>query len=249
MTKLSDAWTARSVARILLMVSAAGLACADSAAAPIDCKAAAHDVEKTICAHPDLLGLDKAISDALDAIKDACPSQRGLLVQEQKFWLRERWDCRNVEGVLATPDGLASCLTQRMEERLRRLADAGLSCASDRLRGGYRFVDPDYLRRYSAYYLGKRVSVHGSLHLESCDKPDAVPTAAVVVGSPPQRDRFPATFSAMPDEEREFLCAQQPAAHWTGIVREGKNGAYLFMDAVLGRKLPASGGTQPDTGL
>ena len=211
-----------------------------ASAAPMHCAAARTDVEKTICADRQLLAQDQAISSRLDGLTRRCAASRDLLVQGQKFWLRERSDCRNVEGVFDKPDGLRACLAARMDQRLRQLDGFGAGCDAAALAGTYRFVDVDYLLRYGERYVGKTVTVWGSMDLASCSAPGAAPTAAVLVGKDPLRDRLRVAFSAMPAQQREFLCATSPSAHWQGTVKHDSQGNYLYLTDVLGQALPSS---------
>jgi uncharacterized protein len=209
-------------------------------AAPINCSAAKVDVEQAICAHPELLARDQAISVRIDTLKQQCPDSQKMLLTGQKFWLRERWDCRNVQGAFDTPDALASCLAAGMDRRLQQLGNIGKGCDLTSLAATYRFVDVDYLLRFSDRYVDKTVSVFGSMDLASCQDPRTSPTAATVVGKDRKRDRFRVEFSAMPAQEREHLCAERPASQWAGTIRHDSKGNYLFLTDVLGRKLPPS---------
>ena len=211
-----------------------------ASAAPINCSAANVDVERAICSHPELLARDQAISVRLDTLKQRCPDARQLIVEGQKFWLRERWDCRNVEGVFEAPGRLGACLASRMDLRLRQLNAVGDGCDFAPLFATYRFVDVDYLQRFSNRYIGKNVSIFGQMDLASCDASGASPTAATIIGTDRKRKRFRAKFSAMPAGQREFLCAKHPAAHWTGTVEHDSLGDYLFLKDVLGQELPPS---------
>jgi hypothetical protein len=160
----------------------------------------------------------------------ACPSLRTVLSQGQKYWLRERWDCRNVEGVFEKAEGLASCLASRMGQRLQRLNEAPENCDPQTLVGGYRFVDPVYLLRFGDHYIGKTVSVFGSMDLDSCRASSAGSRSGAIVGNSSHHERFRVIFGAMPEEERERLCAQHPASHWEGIVKKDQQGSYLFLN-------------------
>lgn len=41
----------------------------------------------------------------------------------------------------------------------------------------------------------------------------------------------------MPDERREWLCDQNPASHWRGIVRRDEGEFYLYLTDMLGESL------------
>jgi uncharacterized protein len=222
--------TIRRAVLLLAVSGACQLVSTHAAAAPIDCSRARVDVERAICAQADLLAKDRAISTRLASLQQQCPSQRKLLVQGQKFWLRERWDCRNGEGALG------ACLAQRMDQRLQALNDVPQSCDLSSLAATYRFVDPAYLRQFSQAYVGKTVSVFGGMELDACRKTGGSPVTGIIVGTP-AANRVPAKFSAMPAIQKDFLCAQHPAAHWTGIVKNDGQGAYLYLTDVLGSKL------------
>lgn len=202
----------RRTAFLLATSCAASLVSAAATAAPIDCSKAQSDVEHSICARQDLLARDKAISDRLAALGQQCPAKKALLVQGQQFWLRERWDCRNGEGALGPDGSLAACLAERMDARLRGLNRVAPGCDLSSLAATYRFVDTGYLQQFSRAYVGKTVSVFGSMELDACRKKGVALTSGAVVGKPASA-RFPVRFSAMPGIQKDFLCAQHPAAH------------------------------------
>ena len=225
--------------RTALLLAAASIACLVSAAAaavPIDCGKAQSDVEHSICSRQDLLAKDKAISDRLASLGRQCPASKALLVQGQQFWLRERWDCRNREGALGPDGSLAACLAERMDGRLRELNGVVQGCDLSSLASSYRFVDTGYLKQFSQAYVGKTVSVFGSMDLDACNKTGAAPATGAIVGKPASA-RFPVRFSTMPALQKEFLCAQHPAAHWKGIIKDDGKGAYLYLSDILGSKL------------
>lgn len=227
--------TFRHAALLMTLLGSCHLLPMSAGAAPIDCRKMSIDVEERICSRPDLLAKDRAISERLASLGRQCPSQKKLLIQGQKFWLRERSNCRNGEGALG-PDGtLAACLAQRMDQRLQDLGTVQ-GCNLSPLAASYRFVDPGYIREFSRAYVGKTVSVFGSMVLDACHKKGVAPTTGVIV-SRPGDTRFPARFSAMPELRKEFLCAQYPAAHWRGIVKNDGQSAYLYLTDILGEEL------------
>lgn len=217
------------VAVCVLMLASSTTICSFALSAPINCSLAKYDVEETICSHPSLTAQDKAISDRIDALRGVCPSLRPLLIQGQNYWLRERWDCRNVPGVFEKPEILATCLASRMEQRLHQLNNVPQSCDPQPLIVGYRFVDPVYILRYGDRYIGKTVSVFGSMELDSCRAPSTGKLTGHIVGSSSQRERYRAVFSSIPEGTRERLCAQHPASHWQGVVKQDRQGSYLLL--------------------
>ena len=227
--------TLRRTALPMALLGACYLVPVPAASAPINCSKARVDVEQRICSHPALLAQDQAISDRLAFLGQQCPSQKKLLVQGQKFWLRERWDCRNGDRALAPNGTLAACLAERMDQRLRNL-NAVQGCDLSPLAASYRFVDIGYMRQFSHSYVGKTVSVFGSMVLDACRKTGVPPVTGVLVGEP-AAVRFPVRFSAMSDIQKEKLCVEQPLAHWEGVVEDDGRGAYLYLSDLLGGEL------------
>lgn len=208
-----------------------------ASAAPINCAAVSNDVEKAICSHPILVAQDRVISSRLDNLKQQCSSSKRLLSEGQKFWLIERWDCRNVDGAFANPDVLPSCIEERMAERIQHLSEVGASCELNNLLSTYRFVDVDYIVRFSDLYIDKRVSVFGWMDLSSCHSSSAGKTDAVLVGANGKKPRFRVKFSSMRDVDHDFLCDKTPMAHWAGTIRHDGQGNYLFLTDLLGGNL------------
>lgn len=221
----------------LIAVSmAAQSALAPAAAAPIDCRKAQVDVEQVICSRPELLAQDEAMSKRLAVLQQQCPVQKKLLVQGQKFWLRERWDCRNGEGAIGPQGNLAACLAKRMDKRLQELNAVPQGCDLSSLAATYRFVDVGYMRQFSRAYVGKRVSIFGSIRLDACRQSGASSLTGSLVGSSASQ-RFPVRFSAMSGIQKESLCAEPPVAHWNGVVKADGHGTYLYLNDLLGSKL------------
>lgn len=227
----------RSLLAIATAISFNGV-CFVATAAPIKCTAASIDVEKSICASPKLLAQDREISIRLDRLKNLCPASQSLLVEGQKFWLRDRWNCRNRPGALDKPGGMDACLADRMGERLQQLNETGARCDFTSLAATYRMVDVDYLLRFSDRYIDKTLAVFGWMDPASCDTPPASLTSAHVVGKNSKRDRFRVKFSSISAGQHEFLCAKNPASHWEGTVKHDSQGNYLFLTDFLGQDLP-----------
>jgi uncharacterized protein YecT (DUF1311 family) len=204
--------------------------------ASIDCKAPRLDnVEKAICGSPELMASDRDIAEVfVRRLAQCAPRQRTLLRQTQKFWLRDRNACANAlsEG----EDAMKRCVAEKMDERAVQLRRIGDTCDLDSVAGEYRYVDSDYLATVASRYVGREVSVWGGIRLSSCDVNSSSLTAKLQ--SMPGKDgSFPVRFKAMPPLKREWLCAQNPASHWQGTVRQDAGEFYLYLTDILGDPL------------
>jgi uncharacterized protein YecT (DUF1311 family) len=210
----------------------AGPACSAS----INCTAASDNVEKTICATPALMATDGRIAEAFAARLEQCkPQQRAQLRQTQKFWLRDRNNCANLlhEGGAV----VGQCIDDRMAERLAQLERIGAACDLDAVAGQYRFVDPSYLARFASRYEGREVAVFGSIRLDSCDDPKVSHLTGRLRPVPARDSGFPVRFKAMPALRHEWMCDQNPASHWQGVVRREGGSFYLYLSDLLGEPL------------
>lgn len=82
-----------------------------------DCGKASTDVEKAICADPQLKQLDGRLSDAYAAVKAAStPAEQKMLARSQKRWIAEREYCSGSDT------GIAACIAQKTRERLSLLS-------------------------------------------------------------------------------------------------------------------------------
>jgi uncharacterized protein YecT (DUF1311 family) len=203
--------------------------------ASIDCKAPRLDnVEKAICASPALMTSDRSLAEAYTRRLAQCPpQQRTLLRQTQKFWLRDRNACANA---LSDGEGAVErCVAARMSERAAHMERIGNGCDLASVAGEYRYVDSDYLATVASRYVGREVSVWGGIRLSSCDVKSS--DVSATLESMPGKGGFPVRFKAMPPLKREWLCAQNPASHWQGTVRQDAGGFYLYLTDILGDPL------------
>lgn len=206
--------------------------------ASINCKAVStDDVERAICAHKNLLDLDKSISSQLGRLMNQCSSSADLLRNGQVNWIADRNDCRNIEGAFSVSGALRSCIEKKMKSRLADLNAIGPTCNLEILAASYPFVNVDYITRFGKDYLGKNVSVFGVLRLESCSDTSASPTLAWIESPKSSRSKFRVLFSTIDADDRTFLCEQAPVAHWKGIVKHDAAGHYLYLTDILGKKL------------
>lgn len=101
-----------SVAIILLSLSV-------TPAFAFDCGKAATDVEKAICADPQLKRLDGQLADAYAAVKAAStPQEQKMLARSQKRWIAEREYCSGDDA------GVAACVAAKTKDRLSLLLGA-----------------------------------------------------------------------------------------------------------------------------
>lgn len=99
---------------------------ASAQAASFDCKRAATDIEKEICALPELSTLDGKIAQlyaaALTVLKQANPSQVAPFQKDQRAWLTTRNDCYDmIHGDPAIWADVNVCLNQTMTARVAAL--------------------------------------------------------------------------------------------------------------------------------
>jgi uncharacterized protein YecT (DUF1311 family) len=79
-----------------------------------DCAKAASDVEKTICAEPELKALDDRMGESYATLRAGFdPAARKMLVRSQKRWLQWRESCQTAEGV-------SDCVRRETEGRIRQ---------------------------------------------------------------------------------------------------------------------------------
>lgn len=101
------------------LAAASLLLFAASPAFAFDCASATTDVEKAICASPQLLRLDAQLSDAYAAVRSvSSPDQRRMLTRSQKRWIAEREYCSGVDT------GVDACIAQKTKDRLSLLLGA-----------------------------------------------------------------------------------------------------------------------------
>ncbi len=78
-----------------------------------DCSKAATDVEKAICADPQLKRLDDRLADAYAAVRSASsPADQKMLARSQKRWIAEREYCGGDDT------GIAACVAGKTKDRL-----------------------------------------------------------------------------------------------------------------------------------
>ena len=210
-------------------------------AAGINCSRALSVVEKAICNYPDLKNLDASISEKYDNLmKKLNPDEFSLLKTGQVFWIRERNDCQNVSYPSGKMESaVSSCLRNQLENReafLRSaISDTALIAKNPNI---YRIIDPWYFDKYKDSYQGSRVSISGDVVLYSCKDKKADKRAGYIVGSDKMKTKVPVFFKSMPENEHYFLCEKAPFSTWEGEVRTVNGKIVLYMDTVLGTKLP-----------
>lgn len=212
--------------------------CAPASAAAVDCKISANLIAATICASPTLTSRDTEIAQRYDHLRSICPPDKSkVLGATQRFWLRERSNCRLMPGAPGHHASVTACLADVMGARLDQLRKIGDRCDIDRVATDLRRVDPWYLNKYQDRYVGKQVTVFGQLALLRCDTPSAPAVAGYVLGTGRPPDKVAVVFKAMPPADLAFLCAKSPVSQWSGEVRRDASGTYLYLSDVLGSPL------------
>jgi len=100
---------------IALLIPIGSLARAEASPPSFSCKAAKTEVEKTICADPELSDVDQKVASAYQAaLKTVPPGDLAAFRQNQREWLDSRdFNC--------TPEDRASCIKTSYEDRLKTL--------------------------------------------------------------------------------------------------------------------------------
>jgi uncharacterized protein len=90
-----------------------------TSALAFDCSKASTDVEKAICADPQLKRLDGQLGDAYAAVKAvSAPQEQKMLARSQKRWIAEREYCSGDDT------GISACIAQKTKDRLSLLLGA-----------------------------------------------------------------------------------------------------------------------------
>jgi uncharacterized protein len=102
-----------------ILAALALLALSSTSALAFDCGKAATDVEKAICADPQLKRLDGQLADAYAAVKaSSSPAEQKMLARSQKRWIAEREYCSGGDN------GITACIAQKTKDRLSLLLGA-----------------------------------------------------------------------------------------------------------------------------
>ena len=115
-----------SAASALALVLLSALPGASARAAGFDCKRARTEIEKEICALPELSALDGKIAQlyaaSLKILKEANPRQIALLQKDQIAWLATRNDCYDmIHGDPEIWIDINICLRETMTARVTAL--------------------------------------------------------------------------------------------------------------------------------
>ncbi len=100
--------------RLASLIAFGAIAMLPQQALAFDCKKASTEVEKTICAEPDLIALDVSMSTEYANLKAMFdPPNQKMLARSQKRWLKWRESCPQ------TDEGTSACVNRMTAERLR----------------------------------------------------------------------------------------------------------------------------------
>jgi hypothetical protein len=183
-------------------------------------------VEGLMCTDAELGRLDSELSMEWKRLRCSGTAQARFR-EEEGFWLRDRNNCQNVAAV-------RDCVLGKLRERIAFLK--GLkSCTDERRVIRYDFTDPWYVTAHPDLYLGAKVTIFGSLQPSSC-RASSSSTSGFL--SAARYGRFRVRLKSLPPQQRDFLCAKRPAAHWYGEVRRDSHGPYLYLADLHGAPLP-----------
>lgn len=198
-------------------------------------------LKKTICNNTDLKNLDESISEKYTfLLTKPNPDDKSLLRAGQGFWLRERNDCQNVPYQSGGMEAAVYlCVRQELEKREAFLKSAIANPSFIAKQAViYRSIDPWYFEKYKDGYLDRKIAISGYVLLDSCEDKKADKRIGDIVGSDKMKTKVAIFFKSMPENEHYFLCEKTPLSSWEGEVRKINGKIVLYMDKVLGTKLP-----------
>lgn len=167
-------------------------------------------VEMLICNDDDVAGLEKELNRIRQNI--SCDAQlQQEFAAEQRFWVRERNQCRFQEDVKA-------CLVETFKERIEFL-DNFSSCAESNGMTKYEYTDPWYIIENPELYIDEKVHVFGWVSLDGCGQESRILTGKIVSPSlSPFEGAIDARFERLDNSRRSFLCDKSPLTHWEGVI-------------------------------
>lgn len=185
-------------------------------------------VESLVCTDAEVGRLDSELNMEWKRLSCSGTAQARFR-EEEGFWLRDRNNCQNVAAV-------RDCVLGKLRERIAFLRRLG-SCTDERRVIRYDFTDPWYVKAHEGLYVGTKVTLFGSLQPSSCRASSS--SASGILSAAKARDgRLRVRLKSLPPQQRDFLCAKRPAAHWSGEVRRDSRGPYLYLADLLGAPLP-----------
>jgi hypothetical protein len=187
-------------------------------------------VEGLVCADAEVERLDREPNTEWARLSCSGPAQTEFRAEE-RFWLRDRNNCQNVAAA-------RDCVLGKLRERIAFLRGLG-SCRDERRFIRYDFTDPSYVKAHTDLYMGTKVTVFGSLWPSSC-RASSNSASGIIAAARARDGRLRVQLKSLPPEQRAFLCAKRPAAHWYGEVRRDSRGPYLYLADLLGATLPGA---------
>ena len=135
----------------------------------ITCSKAETIVEKSICNNPDLLKYDKEIAKLYTEIKSVLKDKETLKIfkAQHNFWLRERNDCQNLDSQKGDFNKLVyQALSVKMSAYVNSLkqvkSNPGLVISNA---SNYKMIDAWYFLKFQKEYIGKNISIFGSIQI------------------------------------------------------------------------------------
>lgn len=138
------------------------------------CAPARTDLDKLICAHPDLRASSDQIAERVEQLRRRYEGEDLRVFNvEYKRWRYDEYYCALPGGDPWNKRGNYGCVRDDFDARLRLLADLGSSRKGiQEVAASYRWVKPWYVNELAKQYEGRAVDVDAYVYLRGCNKPD-----------------------------------------------------------------------------
>jgi hypothetical protein len=158
------------MALVGLLLAVAPSAGAESLAT---CAPAHTNLDKLICAHPDLHEAADLLAERVEQLRQRYEGEdRRVFNVEYKRWRYELNYCALPGGDPWNKRGAYGCVRDDFDARLKLLADLGSGRKDiQEVAASYRRVEPWYVNELPKQYEGRAVDIDGAIYLKGCHKP------------------------------------------------------------------------------
>ncbi|MDZ5456173.1 lysozyme inhibitor LprI family protein [Azohydromonas lata] len=187
----------------------------------------AGNIGSLLCSDATIMKLDADLNFAWKNLP-CSKQQKTEFLKEQKFWLRERNNCRNEINI-------RTCLIDKYQSRIFFL-NSLQSCDSVSRSYKYGFTDSWYVIKHTDLYLGSTVVIAGSAAPDSCTS-GTIPATGILKAMRRNEQDIRIIFKSLSSEQRKFLCTSEPFSHYEGMIKRNAKGVYLYLNNLLGEPL------------